>query len=466
VKSLALFPQPKAEQPSGNLTRGALDRSGGCIDLYKRTTLENGIRVVTERMPEVRSMALGIVVDAGPRAEATRQAGLAHLTEHLLFQGTSNRDASEIARMMDLAGGQLGGFTTRDYTCYFATVLDEHGPYALDLLGDILLNSTFPEERVEREKEAILREISAARDAPAERAHNVLKSFAWPYHPLGRPIAGWPHTVRTLSRADAIYFLHENYVPERVIIAAAGNLHHEDFVAQVRDAFWRLLGERPAAHEPGPTQQPGVVLEPMPVSQSYFCVGIPGHPYTHADRYALHVLTHLLGGGCSSRLFRQLREERGLVYGIAAEYHAYRDAGMLIVEGSTAVENTLPVLGITLTALWRLATGMEPIDEEELWRAKTQLRRQHLLAAENTNTRMSRLATQELYFGRHLPAEEVLAQIEAVDVNLLQRLAGEYLLEALPRATVAVTGPEAPCHYDTARLEELVASFADCAVLT
>jgi predicted Zn-dependent peptidase len=434
--------------------------------LYKRTTLENGIRVATQRMPEVRSVAIGVVVDVGPRAESARHAGLAHLTEHLLFQGTSNRDASEIARMMDLAGGQLGGFTTRDYTCYFATVLDEHGPYALDLLGDILLNSTFPAQRVEREKEAILREISARRDAPAERAHDLLKSFAWDGHSLGRPIAGWPHTVRALARADVIYFVHENYVPDRIIIAAAGNLHHEDFVAQVRDAFWRLLGESPLVHHPAPLPQAGVVVEPMPVSQTYFCLGIPAPSYTHADRYALHVLTNLLGGGCSSRLFRQLREERGLVYGIAAEYHAYRDAGMLCCEGSTAVENTLPVLGITLTALWRLATGMEPIDEEELWRAKTQLRRQHLLAAESTSTCMSRLATQELYFGRHLPAEEVLAQIEAVDVNLLQHLAGEYLLEALPHAALAVTGPEAADHYNEAALEELLASFADCVLPT
>jgi predicted Zn-dependent peptidase len=433
--------------------------------LYKRTTLENGIRVATQHMPSVRSVALGIVVEAGPRAESAGQAGLAHLTEHLLFQGTSNRDAGEIARMMDLAGGQLGGFTTRDYTCYCATVLDEHGPYALDLLGDILLNSTFPVERVEREKEAILREISARRDAPDERAHDLLKGFAWSGHALGRPVAGWPHTVRGLSREDVIYFCHENYVPDRMIIAAAGNVHHEDFVAQVRDAFWRLLGDGPpAGHDAGPTLQSGVVFEPMPVSQTYFCLGIPAPAYTHADRYALHVLTNLLGGGCSSRLFRQLREERGLVYEIDAEYHAYRDAGMLFCEGSTAVENTLPVLRIVLTALWRLAIGLDPIDEEELWRAKTKLRRQHLLAAESTSTLVSRLATQELYFGRHLPAEEVLAQIEAVDADLLQRLAGEYLLEALPRAALAVTGPEAADHANAEALEELLASFASCSV--
>src|SRR5262249_39490464 len=244
----------------------------------------------------------------------------------------------------------------------------------------------------------------------------------------------------------------------------AGTLPPGASVPQARAPFWRLPGESPAGRDAPPAQHAGVIVEPMPVSQTYFSLGIPAPSYTHADRYAFHVLTNLLGGGCSSRLFRQLREERGLVYSIAAEYHAYRDAGLLVCEGSTAVENPLPVLGITLTALWRLAAGVEPIDEEELWRAKTQLRRQHLLAAESTSTCMSRLATQELYFGRHLPAEEVLAQIEAVDVDLLQRLAGGYLLEAPPPAPVAVPGPDAPAHYDAAALEEMLASFADCAV--
>jgi predicted Zn-dependent peptidase len=211
--------------------------------VYQQTTLENGIRVVTESMPEARSLSIGILIDAGPRDESPGQGGLAHLTEHALFQGTSSRDARQIARLMDLAGGQVGAFTTRDYTCFHATVLDDYRTYALDLFGDVLLNSTFPAEALERETQSILSEISAAWDAPFERAGQLLKALAWPNHPLGRPVAGWADTVAALTREDVIYFVHQNYLPNRLIIAAAGHVEHLDFVAQVRVAFWRLLGD-------------------------------------------------------------------------------------------------------------------------------------------------------------------------------------------------------------------------------
>jgi predicted Zn-dependent peptidase len=426
---------------------------------YRRTTLENGIRVVTETMPAVRSLTLGILVQAGPRDESPEQSGLAHLTEHLLFQGTSTRDARQIARFMDLAGGQFGGFTTRDYACYAATVLDEHYPYALDLLGDLFLNATFPADSLEREKAAILCEMEAGRDAPAERVHDCLTQAVWPDHALGRPLTGWPDTVRGLTREDVIYFFHKHYVPDQIVVAAAGRLDHEDFVAQVQDGFWRMLGQADPVPAPPPVHRPGVVVEHAPVSQAYFALGVPACPYAHPERYGLHVLNALLGGGISSRLVCRLREERGLVYHIASDYLAYRDAGLLVVEGSTAPENLPAVLGLTLAELGRLAAGDEPVTEEELWRAVVQMRRQHLLAGESTSTRMSRLATQELYFGRYLPAGEILTAIEAVDRPALERLAAEVLLPALPRTTVAVVGPEAPELYGPAALAALLGQF-------
>jgi predicted Zn-dependent peptidase len=423
---------------------------------YRRSTLENGIRVVTEAMPAVRSLTLGILVQAGPRDERPEQSGLAHLTEHLLFQGTSTRDAHQIARFMDLAGGQFGGFTTRDYTCYAASVLDEHYPYALDLLGDLFLNATFPAESVEREKAAILCEMEASRDAPAERVHDCLKQAVWPDHALGRPLTGRPDTVRRLTREDVIYFFHKHYVPDQIIIAAAGRVDHDDFVAQAQDSFWRMLGQADPAPAAAPAHRAGVVLEHAPVSQAYFALGVPACPYAHPQRYGLHVLNSLLGGGVSSRLVCRLREERGLVYHIASDYLAYRDAGLLVVEGSTAPENLTAVLSLTLAELGRLAAGDEPVSEDELWRAGMHMRRQHLLAGEVTATRLSRLGTQELYFGRYLPAAEILAAIEAVDRPALERLAAEVLLPALPQATIAVVGPEAPDHYGPAALGALL----------
>jgi predicted Zn-dependent peptidase len=426
---------------------------------YHKTILENGLRVVTEKMPEVRSIAMGVLVNAGPRTELPGKSGLAHLVEHAMFQGTSNRQVMEISRLMDMAGGQMGGFTTRDYTCYVATVLDDYLTYALDLLGDILLNSTFPVDNLEREKRAILREIDAGFDMPDKRARTLMQAFTWPDHPLGRSVAGCPETVNRLSREDVIYFVHEHYLPDRIIIAAAGNVEHEDFTAQVRDAFWRMLGQSKPSHYSRPEFNAGVSVEHMSVSQTYFTLGIRAYPYTHPQRYGLHLLNSVLGCGISSRLFRRMREERGLVYDIGSEYQAYGDDGILVIEGSTASKHLMQVLDLTLRELDKLINREEPVSEEELWRAKMQIRGQHLIAAESTNTRVSRLATQEFYFGRHIPIDEILSQIEAVDIQMLQRLAEELLTSGRRQLTVAVVGPEAPEHYGPDAIEALLADF-------
>ena len=426
---------------------------------YRRTTLENGIWVVTERMPGVRSISMGVLTEASPRVESPEQSGLAHLAEHAMFQGTSNRDVMEISRLMDTAGGQMGAFTTRDYTFYAATVLDDYSTYALDLLGDILLNSTFPHQNLEREKGAILREIDAARDMPYDRANALLKAFAWPDQPLGRPIAGRPETVKGLTREDVIYFVHQYYLPDGMIVAAAGNVKHADFVAQVRDAFWRMLGEGQAVNGDLADYRAGVTVEHMEVSQAYFCVGIRAFPYAHRNRYGLHVLNNLLGGGSSSRLFRRMREERGLVHLISSDYHAYRDDGVLVIQGSTAPEYLMQILNLTLGELEELVSADRPVDEEELWKAKMQIRGQHLIAAENTHTRMSRLTTQEFYFGRYIATEEILAEIEAVDCQTIQQLAKEALINAHRHLTIAVVGPKNEAHYDVAAIEDLLTRF-------
>lgn len=427
--------------------------------MYRKTTLTNGIRVVTLSMPHVRSIAMGIMVDAGPRNEDREQGGLAHLVEHILFQGTSDRNATQIAQLIDVAGGQMGAFTARDYTCFTAMVLDEHQTYALDLLGDMLLNSILPAESIETEKEAILREIDGVRDNPEERAHALLKAAAWRNHPLGNPVAGRRDTLKALTREDAIYFVHKHYLPDAMIVAAAGNLLHEDFVAQVLDAFWRMLGQnQPAICEP-PAFHGGVTIEYLPVSQTYFSLGMRALPYAHPDRYALHILNNLLGGGVSSRLFSSLRKEKGLVYEIRSEYHAYRDAGILVIEGSTVPENLVEVLGTVLAELKSLVSGGEAPGEEELLKAKMQVRGQHLISAENTSTQMTRLASQEFYFGRHIPTEEILAEINAVDSPTLKRVADEVLAEEFRRLRVAVVGPEAPQHYSPSLIQELLATL-------
>lgn len=410
---------------------------------YNRTVLENGVRVVTESISSVRSISIGVLVGCGSVQETPAQAGLSHLCEHLLFQGTSGRDALQIARQIDSAGGMVGAFTTRDYTCYHGSILDDYCYHALDLLGDVLLNSTFPERSLEREKHAILSEMARGQDVPEQRVDELVKGAAWAGHGLGRAIAGDAAAIARHTREDVIYFFHEHYTPQRIIIAAAGNLDHDDFVAQTRDSFWRLLGENLPAAVQAPEFHGGITLSEADFGQAYFALAIPAPPYADPMRYGVHLLNRVLGDGISSRLFRVLREERGLVYEIRSEYHAYRDAGMLTVEGSTAVECLPEVIEQVLATVGNLFRWTEPVDSEELWRAKTQIRSQHLVGSEDVHTRMCRLSTQELYFGGFLDARRVLADIDAVDLAALRGVASDYFAGEMRRAHLVVAGPVA-----------------------
>jgi len=423
--------------------------------VYAKTTLENGIRVVTEKISGTRSIAIGVMVDTGLRDEPENKQGIAHMAEHLMFQGTSSRSSQEIARTMDEAGGQMGGFTSRDYTLYTATVLDDYRTYALDLLGDILLNSLFLEADLEREKETITREIAATFDYPNQRTDAMLKAHVWQDHYLGRCIAGTPESVQSITREDLIYYVHSRYLPDRIIIAAAGNLEHDEFVSQVRDAFWRLMGTSPTLEGSRPPHRPGIAREDRDVSQLYFALGLEACPYAHPARYALHVFNKALGDGISSRLYRRIRDEVGMVYHIDSEYHAYRDAGMLVIEGSTSPELFGQVLERTVAELQGIMTGADPITDEEVWKAKMQVRAQHLIASENTHTRMGRLATQEFYFDESISTEAILEDIDGIEADMLRHFSQHLLINACHNPAIAVIGPDA----------EALCSSADTAAL-
>ncbi len=424
------------------------------MSMFHKTVLENGLRVVTAPSRSSRSLSLGVLVEAGPAHEAHGQTGIAHLCEHLLFQGTSNRNALQIARIMDSAGGRMGGFTSRDYTCYYASVLDEYHPYAIDLLGDILLNPIFPPDALEREKRAICCEIEAYGDDPERRVHQLLTAGVWQGHPLGRPVTGETGDVARLTREDLIYFVHSNYLPAKMIFTAAGSIRHEDFVAQVRDAFWRLIGSNTLTIRTRPNFRPTVVVEQTPVAQAYFAIGLEAPSYTNDRRYAVHVFNELLGAGISSRLFCRLREEEGLVYYIGSQYRAFRDAGMLMITGSTSPENLLKVLDHALDVLCRLLSWETPVEPEEMRRAKVRLKSEILLSNEDSQTQMSRLATQELYFGEPIEVQDMLAEIEAVDAPALRSLALDTLADGLDRTGLAVVAPAMPAHYSTDLLTE------------
>lgn len=431
--------------------------------MYQFSRLENGIRIVTEHLPCSRSVSLGVLVDAGPQDDPVGLSGLAHLAEHALFQGTSGRSAFEIARLMDVAGGAMGAFTARDYTCFYANVLDEYLTYATELFGDMLLNSVFPDENIEREKQAVLREVGLNHDTPTEHVHQQLKRLIWPHHALGGAVAGNAHAIEQITSDDVRAFVRRHYTPDRIIIAAAGNVEHDALADQIRDGFWRLDGVRPSRRPTRCRFHSGVALHESPVSQAYFAIGLEAPAYCAAERYRLFLLNSVLGGGLSSRLFRKLREERGMVHGISSELHAYRDAGVLVIEGSTAPEHLTSVVALTIMELQQLATFETEIDEEELWTAKMQLRSQQLLSAENAHTRMSRLATQELYFGRHLPEAEILAEIEQITAEDLWQTCRLQLLPAVGKLALSIVGPEATEWYSQESLEDLLGEISLCA---
>ena len=418
--------------------------------MYKSSVLSNGMRVVTDSVPGMRSVSVGVLVAASPQDEPSDKAGLAHFTEHAFFQGTSGRDAAAISRMIDEAGGQMGAFTSRDYTCFYANILQDYCPFALDLLGDVLLNSTFPEDSLVREREAVIQEIDLQSDNPSSRLHDLLKRRIWPRHPLGRPVAGDVGSVQNLTREDVIYFVGQNYLPDRMIMAAAGAVDHDDMVSQAQDAFWRMLGTSAPQGHSLCEFEPVVLLEEGPVGQSYFALAVPAFAYCDSRRYSVHVLNTILGGGISSRLHRKLRESHGLVYYVQSDYQAYRDAGVLIVEGVTAPENLTPVLDMTLLEIEQLARY--GVDEEELWKAKMQMRGQHLLAADSVHTRMSRLATQTHYFGSFLDEDDVLRGIDSVEASAVQE-AASHLFESGSGQSFAAIGP-ASAPYTMEQLED------------
>ncbi|HEX2914189.1 MAG TPA: pitrilysin family protein [Chloroflexia bacterium] len=390
--------------------------------MYQKTVLDNGIRIVTEQMPGVRSISIGLVLEVGSRDEAAEVSGVAHCIEHMLFKGTSSRDAASLARMMDTAGGQMGAFTARDYTCLYAAVLDDYRTFALDIFGDILLHSLFEAESLRREQAVIFQELESGEEQPGKLVQELLKQQAWRGYSLGQNIYGNRDSVAALTTMKVVDFFKDHYGADRLIISAAGNLDHDDFVSQVNDVFWSLPKARlKATASVEPEFQGRITLRQRDSAHVYFALGAPAPAYTAEERYATFVLNTILGASISSRLFRRMRDEQGWVYEIGSNYHPYRDAGMFIVEGFTTPQNLLPVMESVLSELIGLIA--EPVDQEELWRAKEYMRGEILISAEASNTRMSQLATQELYFGRFLSLDELVEGIRSVDAAQVQALA-------------------------------------------
>lgn len=428
--------------------------------MIEQSVLDNRIRVVTRHLEGVRSISLGFLVTSGPMNEPDAHSGVAHLAEHLIFSGTHTRDDAAIARMMDSTGGQVGGFTSRDYTCFTTTVLDDYRTYLIDLMGDLLINSQFAEAAVHQEKDIIIREISTQLDQPDICAHERMKSHIWKGHPLGRAIGGTISSVAQLQRQDVVDFFTQNYQPRRLIIAAAGNLNHQDVVTNISDAFWNMADDgKTDTSIPPPTFHGGITVECKGVSHVYFSIGIKAAPYSSSERYLIHLLTTILGGGLSSRLFRKLRQESGMVYEINSEYQAYKDDGVIVIEGATTPELLQPVLSLIFLELHGIALGMLPVDTEDLWIAKMQLKGRHLISQENSHTSMSSLATQTYYFGRYISSDEICANIEEIGIDQLNHVSAKLLQDGLKNPAISIVGPQCDQVCNTHSLEKTLKEF-------
>ena len=380
----------------------------------RKETLPNGITLLTERMPHVRSVTLGVWLRRGSRHEPSGLNGASHFIEHLVFKGTENRNAREIALAVDAMGGQMDAFTSKEYTCFYAKVLDESVAEAVDLLSDIVLRPLFDATELERERKVIVEEIRMVEDAPEELVYDLFATHFYPRHALGRPIQGTEGTIKGLSRKRLLDYFRKIYVPENLLIVAAGNLEHARLSRLVRRAFGGMKAGSKAAPDAGrPRPRGGVVTRAKSeLEQLHLLLGVPAFPERYAHRYPLFVLNALLGGTMSSRLFQKVREERGLAYSVYSAVNAFRDSGVMMVYAGTSPDKGDELLSVVRDELRGLASQGPSAREVEI--AKEHLKGSLMLSLESTSSRMSNIARQQIYHGRTFTMEEILGRLDRV----------------------------------------------------
>jgi predicted Zn-dependent peptidase len=399
-----------------------------------RDVLGNGLRVLTEQMTQVRSISIGVWLARGSRHEAAERSGIAHFVEHMLFKGTGTRSAEDIAQAIDSIGGQLDAFTAKEYASYYIKVLDEHLPLALDVLSDIVLNPAFSPDDIEREKKVVIEEIKMVDDTPDDLVHEIFTQGFWENHPLGRPILGTRETVESFDASLLRSYFRDTYTPSNLIVSAVGNLQHDHLRRLVEERFGHLQASSlPLVEEP-PVVVPKVLIRNKELEQSHVCLGASSYAQDHEDRYAAYVLNTLLGGSMSSRLFQNVREKRGLAYAVFSGLSAYRDAGSFTIYAGCANEAVGEVVDVVVEELRTIKQA--PVPAAELQRAKDHLKGSLMLSLENTASRMSHIARQEIYFDRQFGLDETLEGIETVTAADLQRVATELFSDGALSATV------------------------------
>jgi predicted Zn-dependent peptidase len=405
-------------------------------DRIRQTRLDNGIRVVTERMPDSYSVSTGFWVDAGSRDEAPELGGASHFLEHLLFKGSDTRSAQDIAESIEAVGGDMNAFTTKEYTAFYTRLLDDDLELGLDILSDIMWAPAFRPDEVEAERQVILEEILMHEDEPADLVHDVFTEALFPSHPLGREVLGAKSTITSMTRDAIREYFGSHYRPPAMVVAAAGNLEHEAVVEGIERRFRGPAGDRPARSAPalGPVRPTAVSTRAT--EQAHIVVGTRALPRDDDERFALAAVNQVLGGGMSSRLFQEIREKRGLVYSVYSYRASYLETGSLAVYAGTAPDHVHRVLELIHEQLDRLAAG--DISARELEMAKGHLRGSLALGLEDSASRMTRIGRAALLHDEVLTFEELVARTDAVSLDDAVRVAERVLAND---RVLAVVGP-------------------------
>ncbi len=387
----------------------------------QKTTLKNGIHIITEEVKDFQSATIGIWVNIGSRDEEKDKNGVSHFIEHLLFKGTEKRSAKDIAKDIESVGGVLNAFTGREYTCFYAKVLGDDLPMAVDLLSDIFLNSRFDAKELERERQVILQEIKMVEDTPDDLIHDMFADIFWKGHSIGRPVLGTSGTIKSMKRGAILKYFKNTYLPHTTIITAAGNLKHDKVVELLKKSFEGMKHGSFARDTKPPKPCPSIVLERKKLEQVHICIGSSAPSQKDPERYKAYLLNTILGGGMSSRLFQEIREKRGLAYAVYSYLSLYLDAGSLVIYAGVSEDNARKTIDLILKELYRIKR--EPVKGDELKIAKEQLKGGMLLGLESTENRMSKLAKDEMYFKRQVPVKEIIKEIEKITAGDIMELA-------------------------------------------
>lgn len=398
-------------------------------------TLDNGVRIIMEKIPTVRSVALGVWIGTGSKFENPEWNGISHFIEHMLFKGTTTRSAKQIAESFDEIGGNVNAFTSKEYTCYYARVLDEHASVALDILADMYFNSVFDKQELEKEKKVVIEEIRMYDDTPDDLVHDLVAKACYEGHPLGASILGTEDVLNSLTRDDLNRYIDARYTPEQTVITVAGNFDDtlRDAIAKHFCGYARTTAE--LISNVTPTFSGGTVWRKKETEQAHLCLSYPGFQVGHPDIYSLILMNNVLGGSMSSRLFQEVREERGLAYSVFSYHSSFQNTGTFTLYAGTATKQLEEVYTVMLNTVAKLRDG--GITEDELRKGKEQLKGSLMLSLESTNSRMSRLGKNELLLRRHLTLDQIIEQVEAVTTDSVKRVASAIFTGPMATALVS-----------------------------